>query len=129
MKATLSGIAAALVLTSMSAAHAQDPSVHIKSAHSYHLMAEDFHDFKKTYLLENGDKVAFSARMNHFYTQLGDGERVQIYPVSRTVFVTDSGARIEFREQGETVGIANVEKLSLASNLPANTTMMASAKH
>jgi hypothetical protein len=129
MKATLSGLAAALVLTSMSAAHAQDHSVQIKSAHTYHLAAEDFHDFKKTYLLENGDQLAFSARMNRFYTQLGDGERTQIYPVSRTVFVTDGGARIEFRDQGETVAVANAEKLSLASGMPANTTMMAAARH
>lgn len=128
MKAILSGLAAALALTSMSAVHAQDHSVQIKPARTFHFMAEDFTDFKKTYLLENGEQIAFSNRMNSFYTQLGDGERVRIYPVTRTVFVTDSGARIEFREQGETVGIANFEKLSLAGNVPANTMMMAAAR-
>lgn len=127
MKAILSGLAAALVLTSMSAAHAQEHSVQIKPLRTYHLAAEDFYDFKNTYLLENGDKLIFSARMNRFYAQLGDGERTQIYPVSRAAFVTAGGARIEFRDKGETVGVDNFEKLSLASGLPANTTMMAAA--
>jgi hypothetical protein len=128
MKTTLFGIAAALALTSMSAVHAQDHSVQIKPVRAYHMVAEDFRDFQNTYLLQNGETITFSARMNHFYTQLGDGERVRIFPVSRNVFVTGNGARIEFREQGETVGIASFEKLSLAGNLPANTMMMAAAR-
>lgn len=128
MKTTLFGIAAALALTSMSAAYAQDPSVQIKPTRGVLVMAEDFRDFQNTYQLTNGDLIAFSARMNHFYTQLGDGERVRIYPVARNVFVTESGARIEFRDEGDTVGIANFEKLSLAAKLPANTMMMASAR-
>jgi hypothetical protein len=130
MKATLTGIAAALALTSMSAVYAQDHSVQIKpiTTSSYHLWAEDFNDFKKTYLLENGDKIAFSNRMNSFYTQLEDGERMRIYPVSRNVFMTESGARIEFREQGETVGVTNFEKLSLAGKLPANTVMASASR-
>jgi hypothetical protein len=36
---------------------------------------------------------------------------VRIYAVSPTAFVTDSGARIEFREKGETVGISNFENV------------------
>jgi hypothetical protein len=128
MKAILTGIAAALVLTSMSAVHAQEHSVRIAPTHSYHLSAEDFHDFKKTYLLENGDKIAFSNRMNSFYTQVGDAERVRIYPVSPRAFVTESGARIEFREQGETVGITDFEKLSKATNLAAHTVMASASR-
>jgi hypothetical protein len=127
MKTILAGVAAALALSSLTIAHAEDISVKIKSPSQQrvYLAEQDFHDFKGTYLLENGQQVSFSARMNHYFTQLGDGERMRIYPISRTAFLTDSGARIEFRDKGETVGIANFEKIATASNLPANTMVMA----
>lgn len=128
MKTILAGIAASLALSSlMAVAHAQEPSVEIssKSPQRYHMVEEEFYNFKSVYGLENGQRIRFTSVMNHFYTQLDDGKRVRIYPVSRTAFVTDSGARIEFREQGETVGIANFEKLSPASQLAANTSMTA----
>lgn len=127
MKTILAGIAAAFALSSLTLAHAEDMSVQIKSPalQRYHLQEQDFHDFKNTYQLENGQQISFSARMNHYYTQLQDGEKVRIYAVSPTAFVTDSGARIEFREKGEVVGISNFEKLSVAGKLPANTMVMA----
>jgi len=127
MKTILAGIATALALSSLSVAYAGDPSVQIKSAtpQRYLLQEADFHDFKNTYLLENGQTVSFSARMNHYFTQLGDGDRERIYAISPTAFVTERGARIEFREKGDTVGISNFEKLSTAGNLPANTVVMA----
>jgi hypothetical protein len=126
MKTTLSSIAAALVLSSMSLAHAADTSVHIKAAPgSYHMMQEDFHDYKKSYQLTNGQVVEFSQRMAHYYTQLNHGDRVEIFPVAKGVFVTDAGTRFEFRDEAETIGISNFEKLPLAGNLPANTMMLA----
>jgi len=128
MKAILTGVVAALAFTATTAAFAQDPSVQIKPTQRYHMMAEDFRDFKNTYLMQNGEEVSFSNRGNRYYTQVGEGERVEIVPVTRNVFRTPSGARIEFREEGQTVGIANYEKLSVAANLPANTMMMASAR-
>lgn len=112
MRTILTGIAAALALTSLSIAHADDAVVQIKPAHRYHLAEEDFYNFKNVYQLENGQRVRFSSRMSHFYTQVDNGKRVRIYPVSRTVFVTDSGARFEFRNQGDTVGIANFDQLA-----------------
>jgi hypothetical protein len=127
MKKILIGIAASLALTSLSIAHADDLSVQIKSKspQRYHMVEEDFFNFKNVYLLENGQRIAFTARMSTFYTQLDDGQRVRIYPISQRAFVTENGTRIEFREQGETVGIANFEKLSPASQLAANTTITA----
>lgn len=130
MKTILAGVAAAFALSSLPAVHAQEVSVQIKSPslQRYYLAEQDFHDFKNTYQLENGQRVTFSARMNHYYSQVDGGERVRIYAVSPTAFVTASGARIEFREQGDTVGIANYEKLATASNLPANTMVMAARR-
>ena len=127
MKTILAGVAAALALSSMTLAHAEDMSVRItpQSPQRYHLMEEDFHDFKGTYLLENGQEIVFSARKNIYYTRLGNNDRVRIYAVARNAFVTETGAHIEFRDKGETVGIAQYEKLATDSNLPANTIVMA----
>lgn len=127
MKTILAGVAAALALSSLSLAYADDMSVHIKQQplQRYHLLEGDFHDFKGTYLLENGQEIVFSARRNIYYTRLGNGERVRIYAVSRNAFETESGAHIEFRDKGETVGIGNFEKLDGAGKLPANTMVMA----
>jgi hypothetical protein len=129
MKKTLTSIAAALVLSSLSAmtvAHAEDPSVQIRPTPQRVYMApEDFREFSNTYLLQNGQKVSFERVMTRFYTTIDGGERVRLYPVSSTAFETASGARIEFRDEAETVAIANFEKLSPSTAMAANTTMTA----
>lgn len=128
MKTILAGVAASLALSSlMTVAHADQTSVEItsKSPQRYHMLEDEFYNFKSVYGLENGQHIRFTSVMGRFYTQLDNGQRVRIYPVSRTAFVTENGASIEFREQGETLGIANFEKLSPASQLAANTSMTA----
>ncbi|RZT08411.1 hypothetical protein SAMN05216319_3175 [Duganella sp. CF402] len=119
MKTILAGVAAALALSTLSLAYADDMSVQItqRSPQRYYLQEYDFHDFKGTFLLENGQEITFSSRMNHYYTQLGNGERTRIYAVSPTAFVTENGARVEFTDKGETVGIANFGKLPGAGKL------------
>lgn len=126
MKTTLFSIAAALVLSSMSVAHAEDSSVQIKANPSrYYLTPAEFADFKNTYELTNGQILKFTQSGNLYYTQLDKGERVRLFAVSPTAFVTAAGTRISFSEQGGTVGISNFEKLPMAAKLPANTMIMA----
>nr|WP_315395421.1 gel scht [uncultured Duganella sp.] len=126
MKTTrLIALAAALVLSSLSSAHAQESSVQITKPSRYHLAASDFGDFKNAYELTNGQILKFTQSGNLFYAQLDKGQRVRIFAVSPTAFVTDAGTRISFTEQGQTVGISNFEKLPMAAKLPANTMMMA----
>ena len=126
MKTTLFSIAAALALTSMTVAHADDSSVQIKarSAH-YYVSPSEFASFKNTYALTNGQILQFTQNGNRYYTQLDKGERVRLFAVSPTVFMTEAGTRIVFTDQGETVGLSNFEKLPMAAKLPANTMMMA----
>jgi hypothetical protein len=126
MKTTLFSIAAALALTSMSVAHAQDGSVQIKarSAH-YYVAPGEFAEFKHAYELTNGQILQFTQNGNRYYTQLDKGERVRLFAVSPTVFMTEEGTRIIFTDQGDTVGVSNFEKLPMAAKLPANTMMMA----
>ncbi|USX20217.1 gel scht [Oxalobacteraceae bacterium OTU3REALA1] len=127
MKKTLFSIAAAaLVLTSMSAAHADDSSVQIKAKPArYYVTPGEFADFKNAYQLTNGQILQFTQNGNHYYTQIDKGQRVRIFASSPTEFVTEAGTRIVFTEEGQTVGISNFEKLPMAAKLPANTMMMA----
>ncbi len=126
MKTTLFTIAAALALTSMSAVHAHEDSVQIKAKPArYYVTPGEFAEFKNAYELTNGQILQFTQSGNHYYTQLDKGERVRLFAVSPTVFVTEAGSRIVFTEQGETVGVSNFEKLPMAAKLPANTMMMA----
>lgn len=128
MKTTLIGIAAALVLTSFGVAHAEENSVRVSAPRHQYLSDWEYRDFRNTYQLENGEKIAFTLRMSRFYTQLADGERVRLYPISANTFVSDAGTTFVFRDDGELVDIANYEKLPLAGKSPANTVMVASAK-
>ncbi|MEV4783412.1 gel scht [Burkholderia sp. LMU1-1-1.1] len=127
MKKTLFSIAAAaLVLTSMSAARADDSSVQIKAKPArYYVTPGEFADFKNAYQLTNGQVLRFTQSGNHYYTQIDKGQRVRIFAASPTEFVTEEGTRIVFSDEAQTVGISNFEKLPMAAKLPANTMMMA----
>jgi len=115
MKTTLFGVVAALAFATMPAAHADDASVQVKGGHNrFHMMQEDFADYKNSYQLTNGQILKFSQRQAHFYAQLDKGERVEIFPVARDQFVSDAGTRFEFSDQAENVGVANFGLLPLA---------------
>lgn len=115
MKTTLFGVVAALAFATMPAAHADDTSVQIKGDHSrYHMLQEDFADYKNTYQLTNGQFLKFSQRQAHFYAQLDNGERVEIFPIAKDQFVSNAGTRFDFSDEAENVGVANFGRLPLA---------------
>lgn len=116
MKTILLGAAAALAFASLPGAHAQDSSVDIKAPHTarYHMHGEDFRPYRNIYLLQNGQQIAFKQTFSMLYTQLADGARVRIYATSPTTFVSDSGVRFAFDNDGEAVTISDFQKLPLA---------------
>ncbi|RFP16711.1 gel scht [Duganella sp. BJB488] len=115
MKTTLFGVVAALAFAAMPAAHADEASVQIKGGlNRLHLQQGDFANFKNTYQLTNGQTLTFSQRMARYYTQLDDGQRVEIYAIAPDKFVTANGTRFEFSDVGESVGVANFARLPLA---------------
>ncbi|MYN17253.1 gel scht [Rugamonas sp. FT107W] len=115
MKTTLFGVVAALAFAAMPAAHADDASVQIKGGISrLHLLQGDFANFKNAYQLTNGQILTFSQRMARYYTQLDDGQRVEIYAIAPDKFVTANGTRFEFSDVGESVGVANFARLPQA---------------
>lgn len=128
MKTILLGVVAALALTSLPVVHADD-SVHIERPHAtrYHMDASEFRSFSNRYALTNGQEVAFKQTMSQRYVQLDDGQYVRIYATSPKTFVTDSGVRFEFRDEGETVAITDFARLPLAK-VNGNSTLMMAAR-
>lgn len=129
MKTTLFAFAAAIALSSLSVAHAADPTVQIRpvsTTSGYYLTPEQFLEFANHYQLSTGQKISFNKSGTRFYLQLNKGKEVRIRPVAANEFVTDAGTRISFVDGADTVRIANFERLPLAGDLPANTIVMAS---
>ena len=124
-------IAIALSATVMTGAFAapvgeQDETVQIKApAASYQLANGEFDEYAYSYMLENGKRIKFTQRVARYYAQLEGEKKAELLPQSEGVFVTANGARIQFRDDGDTVSIGNYEKLAVNSKLPANTIMLA----
>jgi hypothetical protein len=92
---------------------------------AYSLGAGEFNDFANTYKLSNGQVAQFTQRGNHYYVQLKDTNRelqraertgqklpaTRLRPIGPGAFVTDSGAELAFRGEGEEVTINGFERL------------------
>jgi len=131
MKTTLLAVAAALVLTSLSATAVAAPqdgknaSVQIKAPDGFKFKVQDFQDYAYTYRLSNDDDIHFSQRVAHYYAEIRGQNKTEMFAVAPGVFVTAAGTRIEFQDDGYAVTISNYERLPMAQALPANTTVVA----
>lgn len=95
---------------------------------SYVLGVDEFTEFANAYALSNGQVAQFVQRGNHYYVQLKDTLRAlrraessgqpltatRLRPVGPGAFVTDSGAELTFRDNGEEVKISGFERLPQA---------------
>jgi hypothetical protein len=130
MKKLLFSALAALALTGMGSAFAagpQDPTVQIRASGDYKLGAGEFDDYAFSYGLSNGQKIKFTRTGGQrFYAQLRNEPREQMYALSKGVFVTAAGARVEFAEDGDLVTIDNFERMSMAGMSGTNVKVVAS---
>jgi opacity protein-like surface antigen len=132
MKKVLFSALAALALASMGSAYAadpQDPTVQVRRGSDYKLGVAEFNDYAATYGLTSGQHVKFVRSGNQrFYAELSDTPREQMYAMSKGVFVTAGGARVEFSEDGNEVTINNFERMSpkVAMQQLENVTVVAS---
>ncbi|MBB3220555.1 hypothetical protein [Pseudoduganella umbonata] len=95
---------------------------------SYTLGAGEFNDFANAYKLSNGQVAQFTQRGNHYYVQLKGSYRdlqrdegsvqkplaARLRAVGPGAFVTDSGAELSFRDEGDEVTINGFERLPAA---------------
>lgn len=131
MKTTLLAVAAALALTSLSTTafaapqDAKTEAVRITASSGFKIKPQEFQDYAYTYRLSNDDKIKFSQRVAHYYAEVSNGKKTELFAVAPGVFVTSAGARVEFQDEGDSVTITNFERLPMAKTLPANTSMVA----
>lgn len=123
--------AAAIALAASATAYAApqtpvaaDESVQITGKTQYKLAPNEFDDYEYAYQLENGQVLKFSQRVTTFYTQLRGEPKTQIFARAPGVFMTAAGARIEFRDAGETVAVSNLERLPMAVAMPVTGRVM-----
>jgi len=130
MKTTLLSLAVAAALSVAAVASAAPDatpageSVKI-SASRYHMEPQEFQDYQSSYHLSNGDTMRFSRQVGRFYTEIQGQPRVEIYAVGPAEFITRTGARISFADDGDALTVSNYERLPMMAKLPANTTVMA----
>ncbi|MYN08545.1 hypothetical protein [Pseudoduganella aquatica] len=104
----------------------QADSVQIKAPQTMRLAPGEFDEYASSYLLSNGQRIAFSQRGQRYFVRLDGEPRMEILPRAQGVFTTFSGARMEFGDRGNAITIRNYERLVTSVALPADTVMMAS---
>lgn len=133
MKTTLLSLAVAAALSfaatagaapDATATNAASESVKI-SASRYHMEPQEFRDYQSSYNLSNGETISFTRQVGRFYTAIKGQPRVEIYAVGPAEFITRTGARMSFADNGDTLTVSNYERLPMLAKLPANTTVLA----
>lgn len=105
------------------AASAQAQQAAVPAQAAYELAVNEFNDYAKQFVLEDGTRVEFTEHAGNYFVKPERGARMKLIPQAPGVFMTASGARIQFRDHGDTVSIRDVEKLAIKK--PANAIVMA----
>jgi len=142
MKKSLLSIAAVVALSTLSSvgvAHAEpqviggsganNDSVQVsakaRALATYDMTYDDFSEYENHYRLSTGGVMKFTQSSFHYFGEV-KGHTVEMFPVAQGVFVTRSGARIAFSDEGQKVTIIGAENLPrLLGALPTGTIMTA----
>ncbi|MYN43723.1 gel scht [Pseudoduganella sp. FT93W] len=121
MKTLIAALAATLTL---GAAHAADVMVQVKPTPGYHLNQQELNDLEQSFALSNGQTLKVTTDMTRIFVQVGRGSWVEIFPVAKDRFKSNAGTEFEFRDDNETVAIANFGLLPMAK-APARAMVLA----
>lgn len=100
-----------------------------QAAASYKLAPGEFDECAASYTLNGGGSIRFiQTAPQRFWASVKGGERVQLYAVSPQVFATAAGARIEFRDEGDSVVIDHYERLPVPLAMGAVNVRMIAAR-
>lgn len=91
-------------------AQAADTSVRV-NATPYRATAEEIGDFDNVYRLDNGQKMALRLQSGHFYAGLEGKREVELIAKGPGLFVSRSGATLEFKNDREQVLVSDAERL------------------
>jgi hypothetical protein len=126
MKKAIYSVIFSLAAIGAASAQAQSTAAQASAAPApapYELAVNEFNDYAKQFVLEDGTRVEFTEYAGNYFVKQERGLRMQLIPQSPGVFMTANGARIQFRDHGDTVSIRNVEKLAAKNR--AETIVMA----
>lgn len=115
---------ALLATLSVGAASAADTMVQIKPSPSYKLSEQELDNYQQTFTLSNGQTMKFSVRQTHLFVQVDKAARVEIFPFAKDQFQSDAGTQFEFRDDNETIVVANFGLLPKA-NAPVHSSVLA----
>ncbi|MFC0167150.1 gel scht [Pseudoduganella danionis] len=117
-------IAALVATLTLGAAHAADVMVQVKPTPGYHLNQQELYDLEQSFALSNGQTMKFTTNLTRIFVQVDRGSRVEIFPVAKDRFKSDAGTEFEFRDDNETVAVANFGLLPMAE-APAKAMVLA----
>lgn len=126
MKQAIYAVIFSLAAIGAASAQAQSAAAQNSAAPApapYELAVNEFNDYAKQFVLEDGTRVEFTEHAGNYFVKQERGLKMKLIPQSPGVFVTANGARIQFRDYGETVSIRDVEKLAVRNR--AETIVMA----
>ncbi len=130
MKPTAIGaMVAALLAGCWSTALAQEataagagPQVQINRANgaaAYRLAPQEFDQYARPYLLENGIVIHFFQRRRQFFTQMYNEVPVELFPQAPGKFTTAQGAKVEFTDDGDTIALIHLDRMPYTAGAPA----------
>lgn len=88
--------------------------VSAKAIPAYRLAPQEFYAYEQRYILENGMVLSFHEKRRHYYVQYKDETPLEIFPMAEGVFMSASGSRMEFMEEGDKIAISHLELLPYA---------------
>jgi hypothetical protein len=103
----------------------QESAAQAAPAGSYEPTVNEFDDYAKTFMLEDGRRITFSQTVTHYYVQLQGEKKEKLLPQAPGLFMTASGVRIQFRDDGDTVSILGYDKLAIRNKTAAGAMVMA----
>lgn len=95
-------------------------SIKIKAsaAPAYRLAPQEFYNYARPYLLDNGIVIHFYERRHKLYTQLYNEEPVEIFAQSPGRFVTALGAQMAFTDDGDTIAVTHLDRVPYTGIVP-----------
>jgi hypothetical protein len=95
-------------------------SIQIKAstAPAYRLAPQEFYNYARPYLLDNGVVIHFYERRHKFYTQLYNEEPVEIFAQAPGRFVTALGAQMAFTDDGDTIAVTHLDRVPYTGIVP-----------
>jgi hypothetical protein len=110
-----------LTLLGAAGAYAQDPdqatmqSIEIRGDKIYKLAPHEFDTYVGIYKMDSNSTLKVWQRGSRFYSQLRDQPSQELVATSPGRFVTTSGARLKFLNEGNTVVVTGYDRLTMVA--------------